>query len=161
MAATSFYLSLLHHTPHSTSPPGVPAPPSDALIKWANFLGVQSAVLASIQYIPQLWTTWKLKHVGSLSIPMMCIQTPGSFVWVASLASREGTRWSSWMTYLVTGVLQGVLLGMCIVWEARERRAQKKIVDGVIGGVRNEEREVTAAAAADERTALLPNGNGL
>lgn len=118
-------------------------------------------MLASIQYIPQLWTTWKLKHVGSLSIPMMCIQTPGSFVWVASLASREGTRWSSWMTYLVTGVLQGVLLGMCIVWEVRERRAQKKIVDGVIGGVRNEEREVTAAAAADERTALLPNGNGL
>jgi len=91
---------------------------------WANFLGVQATILASLQYLPQLWTTWKLKHVGSLSIPMMCIQTPGSFVWAISLAMREGTKWSSWLVYVVTGSLQGMLLAMCIAWEVRARKSE-------------------------------------
>lgn len=58
---------------------------------------------------------------------MMCIQTPGSFVWAISLASREGTSWSSWMTYVVTGVLQGALLAMCVTWEIRDKRGKKHI----------------------------------
>ena len=55
----------------------------------------------------------------------MCIQTPGSFVWAVSLAAREGTAWSSWITYVVTGCLQGCLLVMCIGFEIRERRGTK------------------------------------
>ncbi|KAJ5539894.1 hypothetical protein N7513_008226 [Penicillium frequentans] len=66
-----------------------------ALPAWANFLGILSAILASIQYFPQIYTTFRLRHVGSLSIPMMCIQTPGSLVWAASLAAREGAK--GWM----------------------------------------------------------------
>src|SRR5947209_19222905 len=62
----------------------------NSLQPWADFLGIFSTVLASIQYIPQIYTTFTLKKVGSLSIPMMCIQTPGSFVWPASLAARFG-----------------------------------------------------------------------
>ena len=60
---------------------------------------------------------------------MMCIQTPGSFVWVVSLATREGTAWSSWVSYLVTGLLQGSLLFMCIMFEVRDRKSgQKQLV---------------------------------
>ena len=33
-------------------------------------------------------TTWKLQAVETLSIPMMCIQTLGIFVWAGSLAVR-------------------------------------------------------------------------
>lgn len=95
---------------------------------YATFLGVQGALVASIQYIPQIYTTWKLQHVGSLSIPMMCIQTPGSFVWAISLATREGTAWSSWITYIVTGIFQGTLLAMCIVFDARDRKSSRKSV---------------------------------
>lgn len=132
MAATTFYLSLLHSGSEEAllllrSSSSSPPPPSDALVHWANFLGVQSTILASIQYIPQLYTTWRLKHVGSLSIPMMCIQTPGSFVWAVSLAMREGTRWSSWATYVVTGCLQGALLVMCVIFELSERRDRGKV----------------------------------
>ncbi|KAJ6259410.1 hypothetical protein Dda_6312 [Drechslerella dactyloides] len=93
-----------------------------AVASWTAFLGVQSTLLASIQYIPQIYTTYKLKAVGSLSIPMMCLQTPGSFVWAISLATREGTDWSSWLVYCVTGTLQGSLLAMAIVFERRRKR---------------------------------------
>ena len=107
----AFYLSAVH--------PGILEP-------YATFLGLQATILASTQYIPQIHTTWKLQRVGSLSIPMMCIQTPGSFVWAVSLATREGTAWSSWVTYVVTGLLQGLLLFMCIMFELRDRKAGQK-----------------------------------
>jgi PQ loop repeat len=85
---------------------------------WANFLGIMSAALASIQYFPQIWTTFRLQKVGSLSIPMMCIQTPGSLVWAASLAQRLGVEgWSAWGVYVLTAILQGTLLVMGIYFE--------------------------------------------
>lgn len=77
-----------------------------------------ATVLASIQYFPQIYTTLRLKRVGSLSIPMMCIQTPGSFVWAASLAARLGMEgWSAWGLYIVTALLQGSLLVMGVYFE--------------------------------------------
>lgn len=94
------------------------------LLAWANTLGIMAAVLALIQYFPQIWTTYHLKHVGSLSIPMMLIQTPGSFVWAGSLAARLGREgWSTWGVYVVTGCLQGCLLVMGIYFEFQARKA--------------------------------------
>lgn len=98
----------------------------DALQSYANVLGILATVLASIQYLPQLYTTFKLKAVGSLSIPMMCIQTPGSFLWAGSLAARVGwVGWSTWFVYVVTGILQGGVLGMGIFFELRNRKMRK------------------------------------
>lgn len=85
---------------------------------WANFLGIMSALLAAIQYIPQIWTTYHLKHAGSLSIPMMCVQTPGGLLFAGSLAARLGWEgWSSWGVYVLTAVMQGILLVMAIKYE--------------------------------------------
>jgi hypothetical protein len=85
---------------------------------WANFLGILSAILASIQYFPQIYTTFRLRAVGSLSIPMMCIQTPGSLIWASSLAARKGwAGWSIWGVLVVTACLQGTLLAMAIYFE--------------------------------------------
>ena len=90
---------------------------------WANTLGIMATILAGIQYLPQIWMTWHLGHVGSLSIPMMLIQTPGSFVWSGSLAARLGIEgWSTWGVFLVTGCLQGCLLVMGICFEVKARR---------------------------------------
>jgi hypothetical protein len=64
--------------------------------------------------------------VGSLSIPMMLIQTPGSFVWAGSLAARLGVEgWSTWGVFLVTGCLQGCLLFMGIYFEVQARKGKQ------------------------------------
>jgi len=96
--------------------------PPDAVKLWAGFLGLTSAALAVIQYAPQIYTTWKLKLVGALSIPMMCIQTPGAILMVTNLAIRPGTNWTSWAPYAAAGIMQGGLLALCFVWKARQRR---------------------------------------
>ena len=93
---------------------------------WANFLGLLGTALAAIQYIPQIRTTWKLQETGSLSVPMMCIQTPGSFVFAASLAVRLGPAgWSAWGLFILTGLLQGCLLAMSLRFLWRDRKAAR------------------------------------
>ena len=93
------------------------------LTAWANALGVMAAALAAIQYVPQIWMTYHLKHVGSLSIPMMCIQTPGGFLFAASLFARLGPAgWSTWAIYLLTAVMQGTVLALGVYYEIAARR---------------------------------------
>ncbi|KAI0199159.1 ATP synthase F0 [Astrocystis sublimbata] len=88
------------------------------LAAWANALGIMAAVLAAIQYIPQIWTTYKMKQAGSLSILMMTIQTPGGLLFAASLAARLGwAGWSSWGVYVLTAFMQGIVLTMAIRYE--------------------------------------------
>ena len=124
----------------------------NSLRSWAYLLGVLGTLLAAVQFLPQIWTTWKLQEVGSLSIPMMCIQTPGSFIWVGSLAARLGWEgWSTWGIYLVTGVLQGCLLAMSIGFEVRDwkqRKADVKDASNVAAG---------DGSDANERTRLIDN----
>lgn len=89
-----------------------------ALSGWANTLGLMAALLAAVQYLPQIYTTYHLKHVGSLSIPMMCMQTPGGLLFAASLFARLGWGgWSSWGIFLLTATMQGILLTMAIYYE--------------------------------------------
>ncbi|THU81394.1 hypothetical protein K435DRAFT_809104 [Dendrothele bispora CBS 962.96] len=95
---------------------------SKPVTQWALFLGLTSAVLCSLQYLPQILLTYRSKLVGALSIPMMCIQTPGAVLMVTSIAVREGTDWTSWGTFAVAGICQGVLLVMCLVWRRRQRK---------------------------------------
>jgi hypothetical protein len=93
-----------------------------------------------------------LKRVGSLSIPMMCIQTPGSFLWSASLAARYGKGgWSTWGVYMVTGCLQGTLLGMAIYFELQARKSPRAETEDTVTRAPNG----NAVAGHSEETPLL------
>ncbi|KAF8513720.1 hypothetical protein BU17DRAFT_77149 [Hysterangium stoloniferum] len=109
IAFVSFFL-LTYHSPQAQ------------IQAWATFLGVTSAGLAVIQYLPQLVKTYRIKLVGAISIPMMCIQTPGAILMVLNIILRPGTNWTSWITYATAGVMQGSLLVMCLIWKARQAR---------------------------------------
>jgi uncharacterized protein with PQ loop repeat len=122
------------------------------LQNWAIFLGVSGMILACVQYLPQLWTTWKLQHVMSLSIPMMCIQTPGSFVFAASLANKYGLAgWSSWGIFIVTGCLQGCLLAMGLRFEIRDRLQRKADAASAANGTPHERTALLGKWAVDSK----------
>jgi hypothetical protein len=112
---------------------------------WANFLGLLATGLAAIQYIPQIFMTWRLQETGSLSIPMMCLQTPGSFLFAASLYARLGRGgWSAWGLFIFTGILQGCLLTMSLWFLWRDSKVSQKNKPtsdaNAIGTVGNSER---------------------
>ncbi|GAA5875621.1 hypothetical protein JCM8547_000888 [Rhodosporidiobolus lusitaniae] len=118
--------------PHPLPVPGEPDnapghsgrehPQERAVRVWATTLGLVSLALACVQYAPQLVLTARRKLVGSLSIPMMLLQTPGSFLFVYTLAVRPGVNYTAWATYFVTGLLQGTLLVLCLMWKKRQAR---------------------------------------
>ncbi|KAG6029391.1 hypothetical protein E4U41_000352 [Claviceps citrina] len=115
------------------------------LTAWANFLGIMAATLAAVQYLPQIWTTYRLKHVGSLSIPMMCIQTPGGFLFAASLYARLGPDgWSTWAIYLLTALMQGCVLFLGVYYEVQARRDERQLLHQAIHG--SHDRSVDSAA---------------
>lgn len=108
--------------PSGTPPSHSGQHPTVQLLRiWATCSGILSMILAGCQYIPQIIETLRLKLVGSLSIPMMIIQTPGSFIFVYSLAIRPGFNWTTWIVYFVTGILQGLLLVLCVLWKVRQQ----------------------------------------
>ncbi|KAF8341215.1 uncharacterized protein EI90DRAFT_3278902 [Cantharellus anzutake] len=95
---------------------------SSTFMIWTTFLGLSSALCSAFQFIPQIYKTWRLKLVGSLSIVTMCIQSPGAAVMCLSIAIRPGTNWTSWLTYAAAGCLQSILLTMCLIWKQRQAR---------------------------------------
>lgn len=46
--------------------------------EWANVLGVCVACFACVQWVPQVWTTIHLGHLGSLSLASICMGAPVS-----------------------------------------------------------------------------------
>jgi hypothetical protein len=116
-------------------------------------LGIMAAILSSIQYLPQIYTTYRLKRVASLSIPMMCIQTPGGYMWAASLAARLGPEgWSTWGVYLLTASLQGVVLALGIYFEYIK---PPKVNEEAGPGLLADAAEENGPAEASEETPLL------
>jgi hypothetical protein len=47
--------------------------------EWANVLGICVACFACVQWVPQVWTTIHLGHLGSLSLASICMGAPVSF----------------------------------------------------------------------------------
>ena len=93
---------------------------------WANLLGTIAGILSGIQYLPQIYYTYRLRDVKSLSVVTMLIQVPGAFLFSFSLWLRVGWEgWSTWLMFVVTGLLQGVLLALATSYYVAGRRAGK------------------------------------
>lgn len=93
------------------------------IMPWAHVLGVTASLLAMCQYVPQIVYTARARLVRSMSIPMMCIQVPGSALFVYTLGSNVGVTWSTLLPYIIAAALQATLLFLCIAWKVRQHRA--------------------------------------
>ncbi|KAK9464310.1 hypothetical protein V1512DRAFT_250225 [Lipomyces arxii] len=109
---------------------------------FAGLLGVEATILASCQYLPQIYLTYKLRHAESLSVYTMLMQSPGGFLFALSLSMREGTAWSSWLPYFSSAVFQGILLLMCIYFDYQRRRHGPELYDPLMQEMEDEHRTV-------------------
>lgn len=113
------------------------------LMSIANVNGLLSTILTMVKYVPQIYTTYKLKHPGTLSIGMMCIQTPGGALFTTTLIFSKGSHWSSWISYVIAVILQGCLLLLCIYYEY--------FMNGGVTAELGERREVDRIIEENER----------
>lgn len=88
-------------------------PPHPTLQRLATFCGLSATALAILQYAPQIAKTYHARLVGALSLGTMAIQVPGSILFCASIIAGEGTDWTSWLPYAVTGAMQASLMVSC------------------------------------------------
>ena len=136
---------------------------SAVLYTIANVNGLMSALLTVIKYVPQIYTTFRLKHPGTLSIGMMCIQTPGGFVFTATLFFTKGSHWSSWVSYLVAALLQGTLLSFVFitctqgrhVGEESAEELEREAIERIVSENRHEELDHNSEVRDPEREQLL------
>ncbi|ORX39132.1 hypothetical protein BD324DRAFT_649221 [Kockovaella imperatae] len=120
-------------------------PPHPLLQYLATFLGVSATILAVLQYAPQIYRTYQSGLVGALSLGTMAIQVPGSVLFVVSLVLRPGTDWTSWLAYAITGLMQGMLLVICLLWKKRQREL----------GIDDFGNSINGPETNDERRALV------
>ena len=85
-------------------------------------MGFLAIALNFVQTLPQIWHTYQSKRIGALSIPAMCMQTPGGVLFAIMLSrSESGKSWTSWVPYLVAAGLQGILLALCLYYRHNHR----------------------------------------
>ena len=127
---------------------------------WTVFVSGRSFILGAVLFVPQMRTTLRLKHSGSLSIPTMCVQIPLLFILSASLASRmqdllvlgtaESVKFASritWINHILVGCLEILMLVLAVYMNHLRPR---------LGKSREEEgRGIVALTPPNEETPLM------
>jgi uncharacterized protein with PQ loop repeat len=99
---------------------------TSAAQSYAEVCGTISTALEIGFFVPQMWTTCKLKDGGSLSLLMLEIQAPADLA--NSLYMWLGTHdhWTTWLTVLVNAGEEFTLLGTCLVFRFLAARRQRE-----------------------------------
>jgi len=82
-----------------------------------SFFGVVSSLAILVVWCPQIWTTYKGKTAGSLSILMLCLTSPGGYLTIYLQAIVYHNRYWVWAPIVMSASLQTILLFMCIYYE--------------------------------------------
>lgn len=92
---------------------------------WAILQMTLAFIFLCVQSVPQIITTLRMRQLGSLSIPSMCVQVPGYFIWAAALRVRYPEI--VWVPVLVAGAVQDVLLMLSVYLERERWRAKRAL----------------------------------
>jgi len=84
-------------------------------------LGVVSSAAIVVQWSPQIFQTWRSRHIGSLSMLMLLLQAPGSFINASFQAFLYNVSISTWFPFFVTGLQQLALLLICVGLKLKEK----------------------------------------
>lgn len=88
------------------------------IIEWiGEACGVLSTLLEVLQYVPQFYTTIKIRDNGSLSLLMLEIQGPTALANGIYMAVALGESWTTYSCSLVDASAQLSLLGICLCFK--------------------------------------------
>jgi uncharacterized protein with PQ loop repeat len=100
---------------------------STAIVYLGKVYGSIAAVLWAGQYLPQIWTTCRLRSPGNLSIALLAIQAPGSMVNAMFMAIGQSDDWTTWLSSFLLSIEQFIVLGLCIFFKYCKRKKRELI----------------------------------
>jgi uncharacterized protein with PQ loop repeat len=95
---------------------------SGPVCSYAEACGTIATVLEIGFFLPQMWTTCKLRDGGSLSLLMLEIQAPADLANSLYMWLGTGDHWTTWLTVLVNAVEEFTLLGTCLLFRCMKAR---------------------------------------
>lgn len=94
--------------------------PDKFFLIFGNILGYTSAVGNGLVWLPQIYTLYKNKHNGNLSILMFALQAPGNLIIIIFQAVIYLQPVSTWITYVITLVEQSIILYLMIIYRTNK-----------------------------------------
>jgi uncharacterized protein with PQ loop repeat len=94
---------------------------SDAIDTLGRIYGTIAAVFWSVQYVPQIWMTFKLKSSGNLSLIFLGIQAPGSMLNAIFMGIGQSDDWTTWLSSGILSIEQFVILAMGLYYDCCRR----------------------------------------
>ena len=89
---------------------------------YADVLSILSIIACCLQYIPQIWKTFKQKSPGNFSLIMLLLQSPGTYIWATYLALQKGSNITTWLPLIITATWQLILLIMGFYYTKMQKK---------------------------------------
>jgi uncharacterized protein with PQ loop repeat len=89
---------------------------------YQEVLGISSAILNGLVYVPQIFTLLRNKEIGSNSILMYALQTPGNILILFYQAILFHAPISTWLTFVVVFCQQLIILIILIFLHFKKKR---------------------------------------
>ena len=84
--------------------------------------GIAGFVIEMVQFLPQVYTTIKMKSSGSLSVLMLEIQAPVNLLNAFFMWFGNGESWTTFSASMADGGWEFVLLGLCLFYSYRGKK---------------------------------------
>ncbi|KAJ3426040.1 pq loop repeat protein [Anaeramoeba flamelloides] len=91
----------------------------------AQILGVVSGIIVLFQWIPQIYSTYKFKGAGSVSVITLAVQAPGGFINLAFMIFISKEKFSTWFSFFVNTIQVIILLTMIIYYHLKSKIKKK------------------------------------
>lgn len=91
-------------------------------VLFGDILNILSSLITAFVWVPQIITTIRLKHIGSLSLISLAIQVPGTLLTFIFQVYISKLSWFIGAPYLVSFIFQLSLLILGIIYELKKRK---------------------------------------
>jgi hypothetical protein len=102
---------------------------SEAMEKVGHVSGILGFIIEIVQFIPQVYTTIKLRDSGSLSLLMLEIQAPVNLMNAFFMWFGNGESWTTFSASMADGVWEFILLAICLYFNSKKK---KKVQEAVL-----------------------------
>ncbi|GAM22534.1 hypothetical protein SAMD00019534_057090, partial [Acytostelium subglobosum LB1] len=94
---------------------------------FAYSIGMVSTVITFIQWLPQIYKTFRDKTVGTFSIMMLIIQFPGNVLMTYFLIFVSHESVSTWLSYVSTTLQVAILLVLLLYYHFKNKNLSDNI----------------------------------